>query len=389
MIEVLMGRFAVVFLTVALHALAVGTVDGQIPDIPMELVIGIDSSGSMRPMFGQVVEKVDAVLDVVPEGTRLALVRFDEGAEEFARTNCLTGSQRETIRGRLHSLTATGRWTNFDAAVKQIHESAESLGTPVLIAIFTDALSDPGPAHPFESFDKLLHNTFADQENLSVLLIVPKQETASRIEERGPVHAAVLSDTSPEDILSYVPAQQLAEPGDTSSAFPATVGAAVTTLLLAVSAVCFICVRDWVQARRLRAGRRELLTPKGLSCDLIARCGGATLELGPVDEIEEVRIGTTPGCDIHLTSPEGQEGEVILRRESERFTVRNRSHLPVRIDGAELEPGRMARLRLPAELTVDGQAVLLLLLPRVEEIELEQEAEEHAAREVDDDNESE
>ena len=42
------------------------------------MVVAIDCSGSMRASFAQALGRVDALLTIIPDGSRIALIRFGE-----------------------------------------------------------------------------------------------------------------------------------------------------------------------------------------------------------------------------------------------------------------------------------------------------------------------
>lgn len=374
---------------------AVATGPEESPSSP-GMVVAVDCSGSLRASFGKIRENIAGLLRCLPDGSRFALVRFDTSAQEFGRTRHLTETQREMMQKRVRSLQARGQWTNFEVAIEQVRASAQALGSPVLIVVFTDAESDPSPGRSFHRLDELLHEVFTGEDGHRVLVVLPKRNVQSRVQSRGPVQVSILEDLSPERILLHVPAvfapappepepvaeapppsepepavvtASLAEPiPEEEKAWPTPWGLVVAGLaaLLMLAALAFLGWQDWNRANRLRIARQKQPSKHSLQYNLVARCGKTTFNLGPKDRVKRVRIGSTPGCDVQLVSPKDKKQEVVLtRNRSGRFQLHNRSGPCIKANGTQVPHGKTREVRLPTNLVMGEElSVALILVPQ-------------------------
>ena len=330
------------------------------------LVIALDLSGSVRPYFDQVQATAEELLQTVPEGSRLAMIGFDENAEEIARTQYLTKNQRRMFRERLASLRPEGQWTDFEAATAQIVNSVDALdGTSVLV-IFTDAISDPAPGSEFHELDHLLCKASIGDREAQSFIVVPNTGKAPLVTGCDSVHIAILGDIAVEEILEPISVEQISIPSVKLSDIP-LFKILVFAGFLGVVVLVVAFLRPIIQRRRREEDMDDPQTSSGPIFDMIARHGEASINLGPVDELDQITIGTIAGCDVQLSPPEDHDFELAVRQKSGRFKIVNRSDVPVEINGADIAPGKSNWLTFPAHLIMSEHLkVFLLQVPRQE-----------------------
>jgi hypothetical protein len=365
-----------VLLAIVAHVVSAGLFDTARPDGPVGLLVALDVSGSLRSSFPTMLEKLNLLLDSLPDGSRLALISFDETAEELARTSYLTPQQRETIRVRLRSLKASGDWTNYDVAAEQIKVSYEALYEPLLVVVFTDTVSDPSPGHPFERFDHLLTSKFSGKQNVHVLLVTPSAQEMSDPTESA-VTCIPLEDFTPDFITSIFPAIRPVSPRTVRPEVRWR-GVMTSAVLLLVATTGWLLLMNRPRARRLAQSQSKKPAKRRFTHHLIARFNGNIFDFGPLEQVTVLHLGTGSGCDVPLIAPEVEQGEIVVRRKSATFRAENHFPCPVKINGRDVRPGRTEQLRLPAHVSVKEKlSVLLMTTPRrvVEEPEKETDKE--------------
>lgn len=377
------GCVSALLLLVIIMGVPAEAADGRSPDASTGLLIAIDLSGSVRPYFMDIQDTVMDLLEALPDGSRLSIVRFDEKAEELARTSHLTSSQRETIQDRLRSLSPEGKWTDFLGLVEQLDASTGALEAPLLIVIFTDAKSDPAPGTEFNELDRLLQENFAGREDVNVLLMLPEENITPGAQTRVFPQILPLDEATPQRILSLVPLSPAPDPQEPALRSPRLLLTGGIAILLGLSVVAFLYLRDWEGARSRRGNRQEDPSSNGPCFEMVGRCGETVFNLGPTDDIERISIGTAAECDIPVLAPEERNFELIINHRGGRYMITNNSDLPVGIGRAELSVGETTRLGLPAELCLEeGLKVYLALRPKHRKTQPDEEVMEQETMEV-------
>jgi hypothetical protein len=140
--------------------------------------------------------------------------------------------------------------------------------------------------------------------------------------------------------------------------------AALIVLVAAAVAVAFV-LRDWREAKGLRVKRRTAASRQPIRYDLIARHGKTRFNLGPKDQVQHVRIGSSPDADIPLIVENGQKYDLSLINKSGRFRLHNRSPSPVTVNRAKVRPGMTREVRVPTTIQLEkGPKIALTLAPR-------------------------
>ncbi len=357
--------------------------DSARPDSPVGLVVALDCSGSCRGDFPEVLDKVDGLLEALPDSARVALVRFDETAEEIARTSHLTDQQRQTIRERARALRANGRWTHFDLAADQIRISAGALGEPLLAVVFTDAVSDPSAGGEFQQCDQILSDKLSVLRGVNILIIVPDESVEKELIEGGRVHTCLLSAATPETILSFAARAEEESQSVRCPPTPLVIGA-MTAVVIVTSLFFFVLLGELKRARQFAKASIPDELERTIQFELVARVAETTFDLGPIEDIEEVLIGTTPRCDVQVVLPDDHEGEFLLKKHDGRFGLENLCDFPVRIERTEVGPGEGIVLAFPATISFGvGSPVVLTLRAVKEPVEDEEQVEASTPKEAD------
>jgi len=386
---------------------------------PVGIVLALDTSGSLRHDFPRVVDWAEGLVDAVPDGGRLALIRFDEDAQTVASTHYLTSAQRPMIFERVRELACDGQWTNYSQAVEEIQAAVDLLGAPLLLVVATDGVSDPSRGEVFADIGRVLQEAFGGRGDVSTLVLLPEVAWTPVAGGGVGVRVAALDAMAPGEVLALVPrvedvppveqetcAAESEEPtpleivvgpvdeppallespctsldleaaipvddGPASAPAPVTttgerpvrwgsIGGVAAASILAAIAATVVCL-DRQRAKRLRPKPQP--GPKRAYYEVIARSNGITYRLGAKDAVEVIRIGTEPGCDIPLPPAGGKSQEIRVRQRQGRFYVHNRRGPGIKLNNAVLAPGKTRPLRFPARLVLDKkQAITLSLHP--------------------------
>lgn len=376
-----------------LNALDPAATSGDAPDesAPARVVVALDCSGSLRRDFSAVQGCLLDIIQALPEASGAALIRFDETAAEFARTANLTEPQRKIIMERAASLAPSGRWTDFAAAVAQVRTSVDELGPPTLVVFLTDAVSDPGAGGEFTSLDSLLVDAFGGREDVATLILTPAGAALEEPAAAALVPTAVLGDLSARDLLALMPppspppvaeprtesigpeesiVQYLPEPPvqpearEPSRPLPAGALAAAIALLSALLAWIAWPRRPAVPVQN-GTGETEKREPPGF--ELIARTKGARFHLGPLAELNTIRMGRNVACDVPVALPGEADAEIVLSNDGCQLHLHNGLAKPILVNTTELAPDETGLLRLPARIAMPNGQFIGLGLRRIPE----------------------
>ena len=83
------------------------------------LVIGIDKSGSMKNYFPWTILAASNVVDLMPDGTGVAIVSFGGTATELIRVESLDPPNRTALKRALAELQPNRQHTNYDLAFEE------------------------------------------------------------------------------------------------------------------------------------------------------------------------------------------------------------------------------------------------------------------------------
>jgi len=342
------------------------------PTEPPRVVLVVDCSGSMRDRAKQAFALIEDLVTTLPVGSSLSLNRFDEQAVEFARTESLTPTQRETILRRLQSQEMTGRFTDFKPALEQIQRSAAVSSGPLLIVVVTDLLSDPPPNVAFQDLPQGLEQALADRDFVRTVLLVPDGAPEPQLGSDSKIEVLRLGETSAAEVLARMPRRPpppvlpYLPPPVVDPEPPRKPSWFLSAWICVIAAICGIAAavsRDAQRARALRDRRTEKVK-RALPMDLVVWCKGVRFNLGCTDDLTEVRLGGNSRCDVQVFPPEQQDGVLILRRRGECFFLNNQTQWPVHVKHTKIEPQREARISLPARVGFPSGGFLMSLFPR-------------------------
>lgn len=372
---------------------------------PLRLVIAIDCSGSMKPKFDEVIDRVNETLGAMPEHSSLSLICFAEEAMEFAHTGDLIGSQRMIIRDRVKKLKPVGQWTNFDELIQRLKTSVREPTTTCLIAVFTDALSDPGPEREFRDLKRLLMENFPPIGPYRILLVDTDEIALPESSEKQYFRRILLSDFSLDTLVSTTQILVTLTPTRTSTIAPsstpqstrtpiatavlssteeiaATVSSSTAAMplepqnnllgygLIGGSLLGLLMVAvflpDLIRSRRL--GRDEKDRDDELPKEVLVRAKTSlgTFELGPLAKLRQIRIGTRADSDVPIAPQSaGEDISLLVRYRHGRFRLVNRCRVPVEINRQSIKTGGRFDFLLPANIRLEGMPGAVRLDTRV------------------------
>ena len=147
------------------------------PDIPLDIVLALDNSGSMKQndpdrVMGTVVSTFGARL---PENARLAIVVFDKNAIVALPLSSVSAADfGENTKHALRSIDYRGKWTDIPGAVERSLYELREHGRPAshrVIVLFTDGFVDLGdPAKDRARADWLRSDLIVEARRESVMI---------------------------------------------------------------------------------------------------------------------------------------------------------------------------------------------------------------------------
>jgi Ca-activated chloride channel homolog len=193
-------------------------------DVPLELMVAIDTSGSMDPVLPAVKSAVKAFLNAVPPKDQVTLVAFNEGIYPLASRATDPADRTKAVDG----LSAFGTTSLYDVIIEGVETLGHEPGRKVLV-VFTDG-EDEGSHAPIDEVERRLQGTdvalyaialgrglsAAPLKKVLERLAAPTGGRAmfsERIDELRATFAELLDELSSQYLLSYVPSSERQDDG--------------------------------------------------------------------------------------------------------------------------------------------------------------------------------
>jgi Ca-activated chloride channel homolog len=185
-------------------------------NVPLELLVAIDISGSMAPSMPKLKSAVTAFLTAVPPKDRVTLLAFNDGIFSLA-TRATEAAQRiKAVDG----LSAFGTTSLYDAIIDGVGRLGHEAGRKAMI-VFTDG-EDEGSHAPIDEVERRLQGSdvtlymiaqgrgtsLAPLQKIIQRLAVPTGGRALFTESIDELHTAfteLLDELSSQYLLSYTP----------------------------------------------------------------------------------------------------------------------------------------------------------------------------------------
>jgi len=141
----------------------------------------------------------------------------------------------------------------------------------------------------------------------------------------------------------------------------------VVCIIAALAVVVSVLVYDMKQIRQIQKAAQQEISEKPSSWDLVVRHDGRSHNLGPVEALNEARLGGDTRCDVRIFPPDGRSDALIVRRNGRRFFLHNQTADQVEANAIEVKPHAAVRLNLGAQIRYHGKSTALLLVSRKQE----------------------
>lgn len=192
------------------------------------MVVVVDTSGSMKKVREEVHASLLTFLDGLDRGWRVILVRFDVFSEVLDQADMADQTDRERLKRKLETLRFVGQKTNFDEGIKGAQAALFQAGVVANadVVLFSDGLSDP--SRPKEALDlvSLAQRVFPQQDgyNIYLLTVKPGTNPSQQNPTQGNVTTMNVSRENIPEVLAVIKRELSAETETPEVIPPAPVG---------------------------------------------------------------------------------------------------------------------------------------------------------------------